>query len=144
VNRLVTVFPVTCGAYCEDKMNTVVFKPQHNPRNAQHNVRIPTSLAVACIIREPLELTQASGLGKKIRHAKTLQTCDRVSGDLRCILCGRDVGVASRVVSSRTTCCLAHLYSECYAFPESLVYAVTHVVGHVHNGTRTLELLKLE
>jgi hypothetical protein len=34
------------------------------------------------------------------------------------------MGVVARVVSSRTMWCLAYLYSECYAFPEPLVYAV--------------------
>jgi hypothetical protein len=45
--------------------------------------------------------------------------CDRVSGGVRCLLCGRDMAVAFRVVSSRTIWCLAYLYSKCYAFPES-------------------------
>jgi hypothetical protein len=48
------------------------------------------------------------------------------SGDTWYIQCGRDLGVVSRVVSSRTIWCPAYLYSECYAFPDSLVYAVTH------------------
>jgi hypothetical protein len=52
--------------------------------------------------------------------------CDRVSGDVRCILSGRDMGVVSRVVSSHTICCRAYLSFECCASPESLVYAVRH------------------
>jgi hypothetical protein len=40
------------------------------------------------------------------------------------------MGVVSRVVSSRTIWCLAYLYSECYAVPESLVYAVTQKKEH--------------
>jgi hypothetical protein len=39
-------------------------------------------------------------------------------------------GFASRVVSTRALCCLAYPYSECYAFPESLVYAVTPDAMH--------------
>jgi hypothetical protein len=35
-------------------------------------------------------------------------------------------GVVSRAASCHTLWCLAQLYSECYAFPESLAYAATH------------------
>jgi hypothetical protein len=53
--------------------------------------------------------------------------CDLVSSDMRCILlCGRNMGDASRVVPSRTIWSLAYLYSECYAFRESLAYVVTY------------------
>jgi hypothetical protein len=41
-------------------------------------------------------------------------------------LCGGDMEVASGVVSSPTVWCLAFLYSQCFVFPESLVYGVTH------------------
>jgi hypothetical protein len=40
------------------------------------------------------------------------------------MLCGQDMGDASRDVSSRTIWCLAFPRSEFYAFCESLVYAV--------------------
>jgi hypothetical protein len=49
----------------------------------------------------------------------------------RYILCGRYTEGVFDVVSSRTRWCLAYLYSECYAFPESLVYAVTHTAQYM-------------
>jgi hypothetical protein len=60
--------------------------------------------------------------------------CDRASDDMQHILRGRDMGDASRVVSSRTVWCLAYLYSECYAFRKSLVYAVTHTLAPVSSA----------
>jgi hypothetical protein len=55
--------------------------------------------ALHCVIVH----TQVVGPGKANAYSGVCETSgDRVSSDMRCILCGQDMAVASRDVSSRT------------------------------------------